>query len=129
MLEALHQTFQALNLLLLILPGFFLNPDIFQLLPAVCRIVSGIAGQAPVLQFPDGIRRAVEKIPVMRYDDHRLFIIPQILFQPLCGIGVQMIGGFVQEQQIRFLEQQADESQFRLLSPGEHGDRFLLVFF
>ena len=41
--------------------------------------------------------------------DDRAFVLVQVLFQPVDTLGIEVVGGFVEEQDIGFLEQQAAE--------------------
>ena len=55
----------------------------------------------------DGVHHLIEKIAVMRNNEDRAGPGFEIIFQPLyCG-DVQMVGGFIQQQQIRLRQQQA----------------------
>ena len=59
----------------------------------------------------------------MRDDDHRARIVAQGLFQPLHGLGVEVVGGFVQEQQVGLFQQGHAQGHAAALAAGElpHG--------
>ena len=50
-------------------------------------------------------------------------VLGEVLLQPLHGLGVQVVGGLVEEQQVGGLEQQLAERDAALLTTGEVGDR------
>ena len=49
----------------------------------------------------------VEEVTVVGYGNHRTLVLLQMLFQPIDGFSVKVVGRFVQQQHIRFLQQQA----------------------
>jgi len=50
-------------------------------------------------------------------------IVLQIAFEPLDCLQIQMVGGFVQQQDVRLAQQQPRERDARLLAAGERADR------
>ena len=44
------------------------------------------------------LHRHIEKIAVVRYQDHGVGIVAQILFQPVTGFEVEVVGRLVQQQ-------------------------------
>ena len=50
-------------------------------------------------------------------------VLGEVLLQPLHGLGVQVVGGLVEQQQVGRLEQQLAERDAALLATGEGGDR------
>ena len=108
MLKAFHQTFQAGQLLLLALICLFLKLNLFQLFFPVMGIIARIPSQYFSGQLVDNIRSLVQEKAVMGNHYHRVFVMFHIPFQPPGCLHIQMIGGLVQEQYIRFFKEQAD---------------------
>ena len=50
-------------------------------------------------------------------------VLREVLLQPLHGLGVQVVGGLVEEQQVGGLEQQLAQRDAAALATGEVGDR------
>ena len=54
--------------------------------------------------------------------NHRVLVAHHLLLQPFHRRQIQMVGGLVQEQNVRLLQKQADQRQPRLLPAGELGN-------
>ncbi len=54
--------------------------------------------------------------------DDRAFVVLEVLFQPANRLGVQVVGRFVQQQDVRLFEQQATERHTPPFTAGEHVD-------
>ena len=52
----------------------------------------------------------VKEVTVVCYSNHRTFILLQVLFQPVDTFCIQVVGRLVQQQDVRFLQQQTTES-------------------
>ena len=72
---------------------------------AVGRPVCGEAPQPPAVQLDDAGGQAVEEDAVVGDEDERAGEAQQVGFEPLDGADVEMIGRFVQEQQLRIADQ------------------------
>ena len=70
----------------------------------------------------------IQKISVMGDNEGCAGKGSQILFQPLDGFDIQMIRGLVQQQKIRFLQQQLTQRHTRFLTAGKIGDRSVYSF-
>ena len=55
----------------------------------------------------------------MRDQDESIGIVAEIFFEPVARFEVQMVGGFVEQQQVRLLEQQLGERDAHLPAAGE----------
>lgn len=55
-----------------------------------------------VLEFNDIGANFVEESPVVRNDNEGVFVLEQVMFEPQDGFKVQMVGGFVQHEQVGF---------------------------
>mmetsp|Transcript_27246 Transcript_27246/g.45578 ORF Transcript_27246/g.45578 Transcript_27246/m.45578 type:complete len:238 (-) Transcript_27246:506-1219(-) len=63
----------------------------------------------------------VEKVLAMADQDQRLLVVPEALLQPHAGLEVEMVGGLVQEQDVRVGEQQAADGHAASLASTERG--------
>ncbi len=128
MLEPLNHRFQAGSLLLLPFPGLFLQNGIFPFLLPIAGIIPRITDQSPFFQLPDHFCRLIQEKPVMGNHHHRMFIPLQIFLQPLNRLHIQMIRRLIQQQDIRFLKQQADQGDPCLLPSREFLQPPFLIF-
>ena len=103
MLEFVDKLIIVRNLRLLALVGFALYLQIFKLLLPVLRVVAGISVQCSVFKLIYTSRNRIKKRPVMRHHNYSLWIVNQIILQPLHRFHVQMISRLIQEQKIRLL--------------------------
>src|ERR1700678_162846 len=69
-------------------------------------VVPGVKPKFLVPDLRDFVYGYVEKIAVMGDQHEGVRIIMQIFFQPVAGFEVEMVGGLVEQQKIRFLQQQ-----------------------
>ena len=76
----------------------------------------------------DHVDHAVEKIAVMRNDDQRAGIALEPVFQPDDGVQIQVVGRFVQQQQVGRAHQRLRQIQAHAPAAGKAGDRLLHLF-
>src|SRR5439155_8231100 len=77
-----------------------------------------------IRQLNDARGNHIEKIPIVSNENHRARKIMKEILQPKNGFGVEMIGGFVEEQQIRLCGKsaaQCDASFFTARERSEQG--------
>ena len=63
----------------------------------------------------------VEEIAVVGDDEDRARILAQVAFEPVDGLGVEMVGRLVEQQELGLVEQQAAERDAALFAAGELG--------
>ena len=68
--------------------------------------VADIAGQPAVFHMVDEIDDLVGKRHIVRNEDKRVFIVLQISFQPADMLLIEIVGRFVQKQNVRFFQKQ-----------------------
>jgi len=66
-------------------------------------IVSLIGDAFPAVQFQYPAGHVIEEIAVVSHGDHGALILLEVALQPEHGFGVQMVGGLVQQQDVRLL--------------------------
>ena len=115
---------------------FLLPTDVFllrfvlpqQALVALCpllgigAVVATIALQRAEVEFPHRAGDRIEEVAIVADDDHRAGEIAQVALQPLHSSDIEMIGGLVQRQHVRCLQQQPTEQRARLLPAGQSAE-------
>ena len=76
----------------------------------------------PVFQFQDLCDSAVQKIPVMGYDEDSPFVIHQVSLQPSDTVHIEVVGRFVEHDQLRALKQELAQGDPGLLASRERRD-------
>jgi len=114
-----HEILHLGDFRLLFLVGPPLDFQPLRLLPLVGCVVArvGVHGAAEQLQRP--VRDLVQEIAVVADQDQRLAEINQVALQPFRRFDVQVVRRLVQQQQVRFLEQQLGQQQPVLLAAAE----------
>ena len=75
------------------------------------------AGDAP-LRFHDLVADPIQEGPVVADHHQRAGLADQVPLQPLDGFNIQVVGGFVQQQQIRLLQQHLAQGDPHLPAAG-----------
>ena len=57
------------------------------------------------VQLKNPAGNVVEEVAVVRYGNHRTLVLLQVLFQPVDGFGIEVIGGLVEEKHVGLLQQ------------------------
>jgi hypothetical protein len=68
----------------------------------------------------------VQEVAVMRDDDDRVFEVDQELLEPVDGRQVQVVGRFVEQQDVGLAEERLREQHLHLFGAGEVGHQFLM---
>jgi len=79
--------------------------------------------------FPDLRSGLVQKVAVVGDDNHRAVPVPQPGFQPLHRGDIQMVAGLIQQQQVRFFQEQTCQHGPSALPAGKLDERALVVRF
>ena len=74
---------------------------------------------AAIPDLDDLVDRDVQEIAVVRDQHEGERVIGQVLLQPVAGFQIQVIGGLVQQQQVRFFEQQLGQRDAHLPAAGK----------
>ena len=96
-----------------------------QLVFDVIGVIAGVGFHAMAggIELQDGCDGVIEEGTVMRDDQGSPAEAIQPVFQPFEHGNVEMVGGFIQQQQVRVRQQQAGQRQARLLAAAELADR------
>ena len=71
------------------------------------------------VQFQDPAGYVVQEVTVVGDGNDRTLVLLQMGLQPLDGFGVQVVGGLVQKQHVRLLQQQAAQGHAAALTTGK----------
>ena len=88
-------------------------------------VVAAVGGDGFAAQLPDTGTDRIQEVAVMADHQHCAAVGFQIGFQPVHRFQIQMVGGFVQNQNVRAFQQQAGQAQAGLLAAGKHPGLFL----
>ncbi len=114
-----HIGFHMRNLLLLLFEGRVLLSELLRPLVLIGGIVTHVQVQFGVFQGHNAVDHIVQKVPVVRDDDQCARIALQPLLQPQGRVQVQVVGGLVQQQQIRGTHQCLSQVQANAPTAGK----------
>ena len=122
-LHPLHSEAQLLELglFLLILLQLQIKPGL--LFVHIEGVVTGIEFRVSVADLNHPLGHLVDEIPVVGDGQHRALKGMDILLQPLHTVQIQMVGGLVQQQNVRLFQQQPGQIHPGLFAAGEAGKR------
>ncbi len=104
--------------------------DLFAFLaPNVVFVVARENVHFAVAHFEDARGKFIDEVAVVRNEDHRSGVFLQRFQQHVLGAHVQVIGGLVEQQEIRRLQQHAGQRVAVALAAREHADALEHVVF
>ena len=112
-----------LGLLLLVLAELLLVPPL--LLDGVEGVVAGVKLRLAVADLDDPADGPVQEVAVVADGHHRALEAADIVLQPLHGVEIQVVGGLVQEKDVRVLQDEAAQVHPGLLPAGEAVEELL----
>jgi hypothetical protein len=77
-----------------------------------------IGNAAAAVQLQDPARHVVKEVPVVRHGHHASLEVGQVTLQPGHALRVQVVGGLVQQQHVRLLQQHPTQRHPALLTAG-----------
>ena len=108
---------------------FLEGTQVLLFLLKITRIAAPVLPETAVFDL-DGLGRdLVDEIAVMRNEDHGVLLFEDQLFEKLHHIDVKVVGRLIEQQYIRFLQQQPGKGHAALFTPAEHGDRVVFHLF
>ena len=111
---------QALLQLLVLLAG---DLQALGLLLQVGGVVAFVGVQLSAVDLTDPFRDVVEEVTVVCDGQDSTLVVGEVLLQPQDGLGVQVVGGLVEQQQVRLGQQQLGQGDAAALTAGKVGDR------
>ena len=88
-------------------------------------VVALVRVEAAAVDLRDPLRDVVEEVPVVGDGDDGARVGGQVLLEPQHGLGVQVVGGLVEQEEVRLLQQQLAQRDAALLATGEVCDRLV----
>ena len=92
------------------------------LLLQVGGVVALVRVGAAAVELEDPLGHVVQEVPVVGDRDDRAGVLRQVLLQPQHALGVEVVGGLVEQQQVGLLQQQLAQRDPAALTTGELGD-------
>ena len=126
--EAVDEYFQLLDALPLIAIRRFELLHALRLRRQILFVIAGVKMNALVPDLDNLVDGDVEKIAVVRDQHKRVGIMRQIFFQPVARFEIEMVGGLVEQQQVRLLQQQLGQCDAHLPAAGEFFGPAMPVF-
>ncbi len=102
--------------------GFLLEADALLLLFEPGGVVALPGDAVAAVEFEDPARHVVEEVAVVGDGDDGALVVAQVMFEPCHGLGVEVVGGLVEQEDIGFGEQEPGEGDAALLPAGENLD-------
>ena len=93
-----------------------------RLLLEVGRVVPLVGVELAAVDLADPLGHVVEEVAVVRDGHDGAGVAMEELLEPQHRLGVQMVGGLVEEQQVGRLEEQPAQGHATTLAAGENGD-------
>ena len=93
------------------------------LLLEVGRVVALVRVEVAAVDFGDPLGDVVEEVPVVGDGEYGTVVLRQVLLEPQHALGVEVVGGLVEQQQVGLLQQQLGQRDAALLTTGEVRDR------
>lgn len=81
--------------------------------------------QFAAVDLTDPLRDVIEEVPVVGDGEHRARVGREELLEPQHRLGVEVVGGLVEEQQVGLAQQQLAQRDTATLTTGEVGDRLV----
>ena len=110
---------QLLQLCLFLLILFHLQVKTGLLLVHIERVVAGIKLSVTVHDLNDPVSHPVDKITVMGNGQNRTLECVDVAFQPFHTVQAQVVGGLVQQQNVRLFQQEPGQIHPGLLTAGK----------
>ena len=90
-------------------------------------VVALVRVQVAAVDLANPFGHIVHEVTIVGDGDDCALVLVQELFQPQDGLGVQVVGGLVEQQQVRGLKQQLAQGHTAALATGAHVDRGVRV--
>ena len=99
-----------------------LHLEALGLLLEVGRVVALVGVEAAAVDLGDPLGDVVEEVPVVGDGEDGAGVLGEVLLEPEHALGVEVVGGLVEQQQVGLLQQELAERDAALLTTGEVGD-------
>ena len=102
--------------------GLLLATQALELLLEPARVVALEREPAPVVELEDPLGDVVEEVAIVGDRDDGARVLLQEAFEPVDGLGVEVVGRLVEQQQVGVAEEQPGERDAALLAAGDLRD-------
>ena len=117
--EAVDEGFEMVDAILLVaVSGFELGAAV-GFLREIFVVIAGVEIGAAIPDFEDAVHGDVEEIAVVGDQDKGVWIVLQILFEPVARFEVEVVGGLIEQQQIGLGQQELGETDAHLPAAGK----------
>ena len=89
--------------------GFFFEADALLFLFEPGGVVAFVGDAEAAVEFEDPACDVIEEVAVVGDGDDGAFVFAEVMFEPRHGFGVEVVGGFVEQEYIGFAEQELGE--------------------
>ena len=127
-LEPVDETLQVRAFDLFLVVGDLLLAQVFGALAFEAGVVADVKFGPAFVQVQGVRAQAVEEFAVVRDHQQRARVLEQPLFKPQHGVEVEVVGGFVEQQQVRGHHQRPRQVQAHAPAAREIGDRLAVGF-
>ena len=86
------------------------------------RVVAMPGDALATVELQDPLAHIVEEVAVVGNGNHRALILLEVLLEPVDTLGVEVVGGLVEQQHVGLLQQQAAEGHASALTTREVGN-------
>ena len=117
--EAVDEHLDARDFFVLFALGLAHRLDPLVVLGEVAAVVGVVVGQRPQREIGDAGDDGVEKIAIVRDQDHRVRVGVEVLLEPVARLEIEMVGRLVEQQQVGLAEQQLRQRDPHLPAAGE----------
>ncbi len=116
-----------LDLLLLALPCVEERREFLRAARFILAVGACVAREVAVEEFVDFAHSDIEKVAVVRDEQHRASIILQKAFQPCARFEIEVVGRLVEEHDVGVAEQDSCQREAHLPTAGQFGRRSIQV--
>ena len=127
--EAVDEGFEGLDAVALIFVGVHQLRAALFFLRDVLFVVAVVDVHALVPQLDGLVDGDVEEVAVVRDEDVGVGVVVEIVFEPVAGFEVEVVGGLVEQKERGFLQEEFGERDAHLPAAGELFGLALPVFF
>ena len=103
------------------LPGF----DLFVYAVHVIVVLTTVVRYAAFADLDNAGRDLAREVPVVAREDHRALVLDERIDERINGVHVEVVTGFVEDQDVVIAEQQPREAQSCALAAGENRNRLI----
>jgi len=87
----------------------------------------GVVVDLLVFHQQHGSTHVLQELTIVRHQEERTFVTTESVFQPQHGREIEMVGGFVEKQEVGFDEESHTEGNSHLETSGKRADELLLT--